>query len=30
MVILNLQLSKVGVEYSVQNQETTDSNWIKH
>jgi hypothetical protein len=26
MVILNLQLSKVGVEYSVQNQETTDSN----
>jgi hypothetical protein len=26
MVILNLQLSKVGVEYSVQNLETTDSN----
>jgi hypothetical protein len=26
MVILNLQLSEVEVEYSVQNQETTDSN----
>ena len=26
MVILNLQLSKVGVEYSVLSQEITDSN----